>query len=173
MLEIKDRRRRCCYPVGNSILVHSNFSTQKENAMSGRRVRVAENGNGRFGQTVEAGRHRLAADEPETAGGLDGGPDPFAYVMAGLGACTTMTLRLYADRKGWPVGRLAVDVSHRRSVDAEGREADVIERILTVDGDLPPEHLDRLREIADRCPVGRMLARGATITTTVATRDTV
>jgi putative redox protein len=93
--------------------------------------------------------------------------------MAGLGACTTMTLRLYADRKGWPVGRLAVDVSHRRSVDAEGREADVIERILTVDGDLPPEHLDCLREIADRCPVGRMLARGATITTTVATRDTV
>jgi len=136
--------------------------------MKERLVKVAENGAGPYGQVVTAGRHVLGADEPEAVGGRDGGPDPFELVMAGLGACTSMTLRMYAERKGWAIRRIAVDLRHVRRVGADGREIDVFERVLDVDGDLDADQRVRLVEIADKCPVGRMLAHGAEVATRLA-----
>lgn len=136
--------------------------------MRERLVTVAESGNGPYGQIVEAGRHRLTADEPEAAGGHDGGPDPFELVMAGLGACTSMTVRMYADRKGWAVRRVSVALRHKRRISTDGHESDVFERVLTVEGDLDADQRGRLKEIADRCPVGRTLARASEVVTILA-----
>ncbi|MFG0283636.1 MAG: OsmC family protein, partial [Phycisphaerales bacterium JB039] len=71
-------------------------------------------GTDRYRTTIEAGRHRLVADEPEDAGGTDEGPDPYALLLASLGACTAITLRLYADRKGWALAKVEMELSHQR-----------------------------------------------------------
>jgi len=127
-------------------------------------VRVAEAGEGRFAQLVSVGRHHLRADEPESVGGDDSGPGPYDLLLAGLGACTSMTLRLYAEQKKWPLGRVTVDLTHGKvhavdCAECETREGkiDRIERILTLEGDLDAAQRARLLEIADKCPVHRTL----------------
>ncbi|MCB9880505.1 MAG: alpha/beta fold hydrolase [Planctomycetes bacterium] len=120
-----------------------------------------------FLQEVTAGRHRLLADEPENFGGDDRGPTPYDLLLAGLGACTSMTLHMYARRKKWPLERVSVDLSHERvhakdCADCErGAEYEArIERItrrLRIEGPLDAEQRARLLEIADRCPVHRTL----------------
>src|SRR3546814_13342324 len=75
-------------------------------------VTVREAGTGRLAQEIRIGRHRLLADEPESVGGTDAGPTPYGYLLAGLGACTAMTLRLYADRKQWPLAGVSVRLAH-------------------------------------------------------------
>jgi len=136
--------------------------------MKDRLVTVAESGNGPYGQVVTAGRHVFGADEPEAVGGRDTGPDPFELVMAGLGACTAMTVRMYADRKGWTLRRVAVTLRHARRVDGDGDETDVFERVLDVDGDLDAAQRHRLVEIADKCPVGLTLGRCSDVVTRLA-----
>lgn len=124
-------------------------------------VVVQESGAGRFGQHVLAGPHRLVADEPPSVGGEDGGPTPYGLLLAALGACTSMTLRMYADRKKLPLERVTVRLRHDKihAKDCETREGKVdrIERTLTLEGDLDPAQRARLAEIADRCPVHRTL----------------
>ena len=127
-------------------------------------VTVTETGQGKFRQTIRAGRHTLTADEPVAQGGLDSGPNPYDLVLAGLGACTSMTLRLYADHKGLPLERVSVALKHSRihAADCETCETkegkvDRIERVLTLTGDLDAEQRQRLLEIADKCPVHRTL----------------
>lgn len=127
-------------------------------------VVVAETGRGLFQQTVDIGRHRLLADEPTAVGGLDSGPGPYDLLLAALGACTAMTLRLYADRKQLSLSRVAVCLKHSKiyAADCESCETqegmlDQIERTITLEGDLAPEARARLLEIADRCPVHRTL----------------
>jgi uncharacterized OsmC-like protein/alpha/beta superfamily hydrolase len=127
-------------------------------------VVVAENGRGTLQQEVAVGRHGLIADEPVSAGGLDGGPDPYGYLLTALGACTSMTLRLYANRKALPVRRISVALKHSRihAVDCETCEAkegmlDQIDRTITIEGDLDDSLRTRLLEIADKCPVHRSL----------------
>jgi putative redox protein len=127
-------------------------------------VVVRERGSGRFAQEIAAGRHRLTADEPAGYGGDDSGPTPYDLLLAGLGACTTMTLRMYAERKGWPLDRAEVRLTHekihaRDCADCETREGriDRIDRRLTLTGDLDGEQRERLLEIADKCPVHRTL----------------
>ena len=127
-------------------------------------VTVTETGQGKFQQSVRAGRHALIADEPAAQGGLDSGPNPYDLVLAGLGACTSMTLRLYADRKGLPLERVSVALKHSRihAADCETCETkegmvDRIDRVLTLTGDLDGEQRQRLLEIADKCPVHRTL----------------
>jgi uncharacterized OsmC-like protein len=108
-------------------------------------------------QTITSGRHTLTADEPVEAGGTDTGPGPFDFLCAGLGACTSMTVRLYADRKQWPLEGMEVDVTHSR-VPAEG--GGVIEqftRMITIKGPLDDDQRARLMEIAGKCPVHRAL----------------
>ena len=125
--------------------------------MSGTVV-VRENRQGRYQQEVIAGQHCLIADEPASMGGSDAGPAPFDFVMAGLGACTSMTLRMYAERKELALRRVNVELSHHK-VEVDGALRDCIERRITLEGDLTPEQRQRLLEIANKCPVHRALSQ--------------
>jgi putative redox protein len=127
-------------------------------------VVVAETGASRFAQIINAGGHALRADEPVSVGGTDTGPGPYDLLLAGLGACTSMTLRMFAERKGWPLERVAVRLSHDKihaadCAECETREGkiDRIERTLEMTGDLDAQQRQRLLEIADKCPVHRTL----------------
>jgi putative redox protein len=127
-------------------------------------VLVRETGQSKFQQEVLSGPHRFLADEPAKVGGLDSGPGPYDLVLAGLGACTSMTLRLYADAKQLPLTRVSVRLAHNKihAKDCENCETvegmiDHIERAITLEGDLTPEQRKRLMEIADKCPVHRTL----------------
>lgn len=128
---------------------------------------MQENGQGRYQQEVLAGQHRLLADEPVSVGGADAGPAPFDYLMAALGACTSMTLRMYAERKGLPLRGISVGLTHDR-IDADGGKRDRIVRTITLDGDLAPEVRARMLEIANRCPVHRALSHPLVIATRLA-----
>jgi putative redox protein len=117
---------------------------------------------------LRAGAHELVADEPATAGGGDLGPTPFGFLLSGLAACTAMTLRMYAERKGWELNTIDVDVRYDITDDEPG----AIERTITVPADLPGEQRDRLADIAERTPVTLALRDGTPITTTLRSDDT-
>jgi uncharacterized OsmC-like protein/alpha-beta hydrolase superfamily lysophospholipase len=115
-------------------------------------------------QEVIAGRHHFLADEPVSVGGLDSGPGPYDLLLAALGACTSMTVRLYADRKQWPLKRTTVKLKHGRiyakdCAECETKEGmiDHIDRVITFEGELDAEQHQRLMEIADKCPVHKTL----------------
>ena len=119
---------------------------------------------GNLRQEIDAGSHTLYADEPVDAGGDNSGPNPYELLLAALGACTSMTLLLYARRKGWPLEDVEVRLSHRRDyardcAECEDKPAkiDVIERRITLRGDLDDGQRARLLEIAQKCPVHRTL----------------
>ena len=118
---------------------------------------------GKFGQTVAVGPHSFPADEPPENGGDDAGPSPHEFLLLGLGACTSMTVKVYADRKGWPLQSVDVRVAGRHE---EG--AFVIERRLGLSGPLSDEQKARLLEIAGKCPVARTLQGTITIKTELA-----
>lgn len=125
------------------------------------RVRIGAQG---FTTDIIASGHRLIADEPEEAGGAEMGPTPYDYLLAALGACTVMTLRMYADRKKWPLAGVTVDLKHQKIHAKDCRECetakgyvDRIERELKLVGELTDDQQKRLLEIADRCPVHRTL----------------
>ena len=119
-------------------------------------VIVRENGQGRYQQEVIVGEHRLLADEPVDVGGADAGPAPLEFVMAGLGACTSMTLRMYAERKAIPLTRISVSLVHNK-VKVSSIPRDRIVRAITLEGDLTVEQRARLLEIANKCPVHKAL----------------
>jgi putative redox protein len=121
-----------------------------------------ETGGGLFQTRIRVGELDFIADEPVSVGGLASGPGPFDLVCAGLAACTTMTLRLYAQRKGIPLVRARAKVTHARTKDAS--PADHFRRTLTLEGPLTAEHRARLLAIAERCPVDLALARGSEVT---------
>ena len=113
---------------------------------------------------VEAGGHGLVADEPESLGGTDAGPTPYDYLLAALGGCTAMTLRMYADRKGWPLESVTVRLSQERihatdcgECETEEGRIDRIGREIELVGTLDEEQRRRLLEVADMCPVHRTL----------------
>jgi putative redox protein len=126
-------------------------------------------------QEVSAGRHRLVADEPVETGGADGGPDPYALLLAALGACTSMTLRLYAQRKGWPLEEVTVELQHAKvhakdCAECEGDTGfiDRVQRRIRLRGALDAVQVARLAEIARRCPVHKTLLAGLHVTDDVA-----
>lgn len=137
--------------------------TQDEPLTEG--VEVRETGQGKFQVEVSAASTRFLADEPKAVGGLGSGPTPYDLLGSALGACTAMTVRLYADRKGWPLKSVAVRVLHR-SGGATAR--DRFARELVLEGDLAPDQRRRLLEIAELCPVHETLDRGADIITVLA-----
>lgn len=129
-----------------------------------RQVVVQETRKNKFNQIITVGPHRLVADEPVAAGGEDAGPGPYDFLLAGLGACTSMTMRLYADRKSLPLDRVTVTLKHskiyaRDCAECDTREGmlDQIERAIAMDGALDAEQRKKLMEIADKCPVHRTL----------------
>lgn len=130
------------------------------------RYAVAEDtGHGGLQILITAGPARFVADEPAALGGLDLGPTPHDLVSAGLAACTAQTLRLYAKRKGWELGSLEVRVIHRRDISVT--PVDIFDRVLVLNGVLDEEQRQHLLEIAEKCPVHKLLTRGATISTTL------
>jgi len=127
-------------------------------------VLVTENAFAPFGQDVTVGHHHLRADEPPTFGGQDTGPGPYDFLLAALGTCTGMTVRMYADRKQIPLEKVAVRLSHAKihaedceDCDTERGKIDVIEREIELIGDLDDSTRTLLLEVADRCPVHRTL----------------
>lgn len=135
---------------------------------SDRRVKVVGGPSGYVTHITSRG-HRLVADEPESAGGSDQGPDPYALLLAGLGACKAITMRMYADRKGWPLSGSQLELRHSRThaEDCDGEAAsgrvDCIEVDLELLGRLSPEQRRRLLDIANRCPVHRTFSSAVNI----------
>jgi putative redox protein len=140
-----------------------------------RQVVVQETRNSKFQQAISVGPHRLVADEPVAAGGEDTGPGPYDFLLAGLGACTSMTMRLYADRKSLPLDRVTVTLKHSKihakdCEECETREGmlDQIDRVIAMEGTLDAEQRKKLMEIADKCPVHRTLTSEIRIVTKAA-----
>lgn len=135
-------------------------------------VQVAERGTGTYAVAIVAGRHHWLGDEPVTVGGDDLGPSPYQMLTAALGACTAMTLRMYANRKGWSLDKVGVTLTHAKIHAADCAECetdsgyiDRIERAIHIDGQLDETQRQRLMEIADRCPVHRTLQSEVQIVT--------
>ncbi|MEM9219563.1 MAG: OsmC family protein [Cyanobacteria bacterium P01_F01_bin.150] len=124
-----------------------------------RAVRVSSNGS-RYGQDAEIRQFRLLADEPPAIGGDDTGPTPFEYILTGLGSCKAITLQMYAERKGWALEAITVDLHYEKHENGHRIYAD-----LTVEGDLDEQQRERLRELSDRCPVQRLLTEPIQIQT--------
>lgn len=132
----------------------------------GETVAVAETGLGRFQVEARIADAAILIDEPLASGGLGSGPNPYNLLGAALGACKAMTIRLYANRKNWPLSHVQVDVRHRRA----GLNArDLFEADVHLEGDLSAEQQARLLEIAERCPVHLTLTRGADVRTILLT----
>ena len=134
-------------------------------------VRVAEADPNGFLQDITAGpAHHMLADEPLAYGGHNMGPSPYGFLAAGLGACTSMTIRMYARRKGWPLDHVSVDVTHDKvhaqdAGAAGGGKVDQFNRAIRLDGQLSAEQRQKLMEIADKCPVHKTLESSAHVTT--------
>jgi uncharacterized OsmC-like protein len=126
-------------------------------------VLVEETGAGKFQVQVAVHGTRFFADEPVDVGGLGSGPSPYELVAAGLGACTCMTARLYAERKGWPLMRVRARVRHDKVTGQT--PPDTFERLIDFDGPLTVEQRARLFDIADKCPVHQTLEGGARVVT--------
>jgi len=125
---------------------------------------AVRNSGGSYLTEIQAGNHHLLADEPEADGGTDLGPAPYDYLLASLGSCTAMTLRIYADHKGWPLEEVVVHLDHEKAHLEDSKNAeqaksklDFIRKTIEIKGDLNEEQRERLLEIADKCPVHRTL----------------
>ncbi len=135
-------------------------------------VVVQETGKGRFTNAISiGGRHLLRADEPLSVGGNDSGPTPYDFLLAGLGACKSMTMRMYAERKGWPLQRATVTLRHEKihaedceTCETETGKVDRIDTAISLSGDLTDEQRQKIFEIAERCPVHQTLKHEINLT---------
>ena len=124
---------------------------------------------------INAGNHQWLADEPPRLGGDDLGPNPYDLLLGGLAACKLITVQMYAKRKGWEIGEVNITMEHRQikasecdDCDSEGNtKVDIIDSQISFKGDLTPEQINRLAEIADRCPVHRTMSSETKIRTVV------
>ena len=132
-------------------------------------VRTGQNG---YTTDIKAGKHYLTADEPENVGGKNLGPTPYGYLLAALGACTSMTLRMYADRKNWDLKEVRVHLEHQKvhakdseNCEGQNKKIDEMTRKIELEGDLDENQKNKLMEIADKCPVHRTLHNDISIKT--------
>ena len=130
-------------------------------------VRASETGEGPYANIITAGAHQIRSDEPTSVGGLDTGPTPTQLLDAALASCTSITMRMYLDHKGWDATHIAVDVYHTRAdvADDEGWKSVTYHRTIKVEGDLSEAERSRLIEIANKCPVHKMLHHASNIET--------
>jgi putative redox protein len=149
------------------------YETSHDAASSEGTVTVTETGSGTYTQQITAGHHRLVSDEPQPIG-ADAGPTPYDLLLAGLGACTSMTVRMYANRKGWPLERVRVTLRHSRihakdCADCETSNGwiDHIVRDVELAGNLDDTQRQRLLHIAGRCPVHQTLTSEVHIATSL------
>lgn len=125
-------------------------------------ITVTENGEGNFTQSIRMGKHIITADEPEVIGGNDNGPNPYDLLLASLGACTSITLRMYVLRKNIPLKGIHISLDHQK-VDDE----DIIHCILYLEGDLTSTQKEDLLRIAEKCPIHKTLEHSSQIKTTL------
>jgi len=128
-------------------------------------VIVKERPGGIYTQDVLTERHHLFADEPASYGSADIGPSPYELLCASLGACTSITLRMYSERKKWPVENISVDISHKKIAIGDLPPKDVFTRNITITGDVDETQRKRIIEIANKCPVHRTLEASSDIET--------
>lgn len=131
-------------------------------------------GDENYKTVMTAGNHELLADEPETAGGGNQGPDPYDYLLMALGSCSVITMKMYAERKEWPVEEIYIEMRHSKThaedcvdCDDSGAKIDKIEKEIIVKGDLSQKQLDRLLEISNKCPVHKTLLSDTEILSSV------
>ncbi|APG62259.1 hypothetical protein LPB140_04960 [Sphingorhabdus lutea] len=135
-------------------------------------IAIVESSDGQYAQAIKSRMHHWNAGEPESLGGTDNGPTPYELLLSALGACTSITLEMYAARKGWPLTKVHVILEHSREVrkgasgqENDGKPIDMIDRIVTLEGDLNEQQRARLIEIAEKCPVHRTLMNQIIIST--------
>jgi putative redox protein len=152
------------------------LALQTEAEATAGRIIVTDSGRGRFEQLLFNGRHSLVADEPVADGGADAGPGPYDLLLMALGSCTSMTLRLYASRKHWPLERVVVRLTHDKRHAEDCRDCpdketmiDHIDRSIELIGTLAEDQRERLLEIANKCPVHRTLTSTIQISTSLKT----
>lgn len=129
---------------------------------------TVESADGTYAQVIKARVHEWAAGEPVDVGGTDNGPTPYELLLSALGACTSITLEMYAARKGWPLDKVHVTLEHskeERLGENEGKPVDMIDRIVRLEGALEDEQRAKLIEIAEKCPVHRTLTNQININT--------
>ncbi len=141
-----------------------------------RTASISETGNGLYQNDIQIGEHHLIAGEPTALGGDDSGPTPMELAAAALGACTTITLRMYANRKDWPLERISANVTHKKGprevcadedddTDHKPGLVDIFTRTITFEGPLSDEQRERLMQIADKCPVHKALSGNSCVRT--------
>lgn len=135
---------------------------ESEQVSKKRRVLAVEGTSRPYGLNCYVRGHAFASDKPESSGGADSGPDPFELLMGSLAACTAMTLRMYLDRRAVEVGKISVSVEYD---DSSPPALPIFRRMISLDGPVDDIVLNRLRDIADRCPVHRVIAAGSRIET--------
>ena len=131
--------------------------------MHERTVTVVESRNGPYGQFITAGSHVLGADEPVELGGRNTGPDPFELLLSALGACTAMTIRMYAERRKLKLADVEVRLRHAQRANVQGGIFDRFERRITLVGELTADERLKLLEIAEKCPVSQTLQRSSVV----------
>lgn len=136
--------------------------------MSENPTATVESSDGTYAQAIKARMHQWAAGEPVEIGGTDNGPTPYELLLSALGACTSITLEMYAARKGWPLDKVHVTLEHskeERAGENGGKPVDMIDRIVRLEGALDDEQRAKLIEIAEKCPVHRTLTNQININT--------
>lgn len=136
------------------------------------RVSIGQNG---FTTDIQVGQHHLKADEPVELGGNDEGPNPYELLLSSLGACTAITLKMYASRKEWKLEKVLVELSYSKDYykdnvteETSPSKVDIIERRIHIEGDLDEKQIERLMNIADKCPIHKVLTSETIIKTTLA-----
>ena len=134
-------------------------------------------GSENYKTVMTAGNHELISDEPEKVGGKDLGPDPYDYLLMSLGSCSVITMRMYAERKEWPVEDIYIEIRHFKDhaedcedCDDPKARIDKIEKEIIIKGDLSNDQIERLLEISKKCPVHRTLLNDIEIKSTVEKR---
>ena len=136
--------------------------------MSENATATVESSDGTYAQAIKARMHDWAAGEPVEVGGTDNGPTPYELLLSALGACTSITLEMYAARKGWPLDKVHVTLEHskeERAGENDGKPVDMIDRVVRLEGALDDDQRAKLIEIAEKCPVQRTLTNQININT--------